>query len=209
MNSNEQRLAQALCLAAVVESALVVDELARSGTAPDAAVECLLRSLFQFEWNSIAEVYGGVIPLRRGLGVLQQALEQVSDSGRAQVLRYVLMLLRLGRKLACDRERLKTIRERLLRIASDTPFETHPRDRLSRALAELYQETISTYPLRIKVNGDAAQLRNEKTAGLIRAILLAGLRATVLWRHVGGSATGLLFSRSALLHACRELTATG
>jgi high frequency lysogenization protein len=40
---------------------------------------------------------------------------------------------------------------------------------------------------------------------MIRALLLGGMRAAVLWRQCGGNRLQLLLRRKALLRACREL----
>jgi high frequency lysogenization protein len=208
VSPNARLQAQALSLAAVVESALAVDQLARTGTAPDECVDSLLSSLFRAEWNDIAEIYGGVAVLRRGLETLSRALDQVSDAGHPQALRYVMLMLKLGRRLAADRQRLSVIRERLSRIAADKPADSAGRDRIAEAVADIYKECIGSYPLRIRVTGESAHLRNDATAALIRALLLAGLRAVVLWRHVGGSRLTLLFRRNELREACRKLAAT-
>jgi high frequency lysogenization protein len=39
---------------------------------------------------------------------------------------------------------------------------------------------------RIMVNGDPAHLNNPENANRIRALLLAGIRAAMLWRQSGG-----------------------
>ncbi len=43
----------------------------------------------------------------------------------------------------------------------------------------------------------------------IRALLLTGVRAAVLWRFVGGSLAGLLLRRGRLINACRALRTAG
>ncbi|MEH6454630.1 MAG: DUF489 family protein, partial [Psychromonas sp.] len=38
----------------------------------------------------------------------------------------------------------------------------------------------------------------------IRALLLAGVRAAVLWRQIGGKRRQLIFSRKAMLHQTKQ-----
>jgi high frequency lysogenization protein len=45
------------------------------------------------------------------------------------------------------------------------------------------------------VQGDQQYLGNQSTVNKIRALLLAGIRATLLWRQCGGSRWKLLFFR--------------
>ena len=90
------------------------------------------------------------------------------------------------------------------RIA-DTP--SHPQ--VISALAQLYSETISRLNPRILVHGVPEYLNDAAIADKIRSLLLAGMRATVLWRQVGGSRLRLLFGRKRALaeteHALRRM----
>jgi high frequency lysogenization protein len=63
-------------------------------------------------------------------------------------------------------------------------------------LADLYRDTISTLNYRIQVQGRSDYLKDERVAKQIRALLLAGIRAAVLWHQVGGRRWRLLFYRS-------------
>ena len=73
------------------------------------------------------------------------------------------------------------------------------------ALADVYTETISTLQPRIMVKGEESVLRNSDSKSMIRALLLAGMRATVLWKQCGGSRTRLIFQRRKILGICRML----
>ena len=58
---------------------------------------------------------------------------------------------------------------------------------------------------RIMVSGEPKHLTDNDNAHRIRANLLAAIRSTVLWRQLGGSRFGLVFSRRAYIGACRHL----
>ena len=73
------------------------------------------------------------------------------------------------------------------------------------ALANVYTDTISTLQPRIMVKGEESVLRNSDSKSMIRALLLAGMRATVLWKQCGGSRTRLIFQRRKILGICRML----
>ena len=55
------------------------------------------------------------------------------------------------------------------------------------------------------VNGHGGHLQNPRVANKIRALLLAGIRATLLWYQVGGSRWGLLWSRKKYLQSAQGL----
>ena len=68
-------------------------------------------------------------------------------------------------------------------------------DRTFEQLGKLYQDTISKLPYRIQVQGKIELLRNDQIAMRIRALLLAGIRAAVLWHQLGGRRWHLIFYR--------------
>ena len=72
------------------------------------------------------------------------------------------------------------------RQTSAEPAGLHETERSFEALATLYQDTISTLPFRIQVQGKVEHLQDERIANRIRALLLAGIRFAVLWHQIGG-----------------------
>ena len=73
------------------------------------------------------------------------------------------------------------------------------------AVADLYKRTLSNLSFRIHVTGNPTYLQNPATANKVRALLLAGIRAAILWRQVGGKRWHLMVSRSRYLKACDEI----
>ena len=70
----------------------------------------------------------------------------------------------------------------------------------------LYQDHISPLQPRIIVRGDQSYLLNEDNAAKIRTLLLAGIRAAVLWRQLGGSKWKLFLTRSKYVEIAREMS---
>ena len=68
---------------------------------------------------------------------------------------------------------------------------------ITGALASVYQDTLSTLRQRIQVVGSASALQDERNADRIRAALLGGVRASLLWRQTGGRRWRLLLNQSA------------
>jgi high frequency lysogenization protein len=85
------------------------------------------------------------------------------------------------------------------------PDDPSQLDQQVEAVANLYQDTISTIEPRVIVQGKPDHLQRERNLHWIRALLFAGLRSAVLWRQLGGSRWSLLFGRQKLLLAAREL----
>jgi len=104
----------------------------------------------------------------------------------------------LERKLSRNDEMKDIIHSRLEHTAyRATHFNDDPAG-LASAIAAIYQDTISKFQYRIHVSGDPNLLREAQQADRIRALLLAGIRAAMLWRQVGGRRWHLLARKSTL-----------
>jgi high frequency lysogenization protein len=66
-------------------------------------------------------------------------------------------------------------------------------------------QTVSNLRPRVLVQGNALYLTQPRVVGRIRTLLLAALRAAVLWRQSGGTRIGLLLKRRRLIAAARRL----
>ena len=72
-------------------------------------------------------------------------------------------------------------------------------------LGELYAARISPLGPRVLVQGNPVYLSQATLVGEVRATLLSGLRAAVLWRQSGGSYWDFLLSRRRMVDTAREL----
>jgi high frequency lysogenization protein len=57
---------------------------------------------------------------------------------------------------------------------------------------------------KIQVAGNPEHLNVEANQKRIRALLLAGVRAAVLWRQLGGKRRQILFNRKALIQSAKN-----
>jgi high frequency lysogenization protein len=71
-------------------------------------------------------------------------------------------------------------------------------DNVLANLGDLYLNTISTLEPRVLVNGDEHYLSRTDIIHKIRASLLAGIRAALLWRQCGGAKWKFLLYRKKL-----------
>ena len=193
-----------IALAGMFQATGQVQSLARDGKIDHDALEPLLNSLFKIDADDSEDVYGGVHRLARGLHLLENQLRQPKDM---ETTRYTLSLLVLERKLSKQPRLLLQIRENLDQAAQALRDFSPTHENIIARLAETYTRTISTLKPRIMVNGAHQHLGNPANANLIRALLLAGIRAAVLWRQKGGGRLTLLLKRKALLAATQRLLA--
>ena len=188
---------QCLALSAVAQAAYMVRQLAHHGMVGQDKLNTLVRSLFITRPHTTVEVYGSVARLNLGMQVLQEIVRNTDGSlNTREVTRYFLGMVHLERKLAERPKMLSALGQRLESIghgALDDPDLAAPP--LVHELSTLYQETLSTLAFRIQVTGDMNQLKNDDVADRVRAVLLAGIRAAVLWRQLGGRRWHLMFRR--------------
>jgi high frequency lysogenization protein len=199
---------QVLALAAVVQSARLVDQMARTGSYPQEFLTPLIQSLFAFTPVRVEEIYGSRAALRLGLQNLTVLLSGQDAEESRDMVRYVLGLLHLERKFAARPRMMSTVRERLEHAQLRAEhFANRPQD-VCHNLSGIYTDTLSTLSFRIKVTGSAHLLQDSRNADLVRAALLAGVRAAFLWRQLGGRRWRLVLQRRRLLHIARRLSQT-
>ena len=78
---------------------------------------------------------------------------------------------------------------------------------LMSAMAAIYVDVISPLGPRIQVTGSPAVLQSPQVQAKVRAGLLAGIRAAVLWHQVGGGRLQLMFSRNRLTTQAKQILA--
>ncbi len=78
---------------------------------------------------------------------------------------------------------------------------------LMSAMAAIYVDVISPLGPRIQVTGSPAVLQSPQVQAKVRATLLAGIRAAVLWHQVGGGRLQLMFSRNRLTTQAKQILA--
>jgi high frequency lysogenization protein len=212
---------QTIALAGMFQAASLVDQIARRGMVPQNNFETSIASLFVTDPRQTEDVYGGVrnIPYSLNLGLrhLQDMVDKNESAQNKQIVHYVLGMIMLGRQLDKHPDVMQKIGEGLDEVArkaryfseQDKNAELDPcaytHSNVIAALDALYQSTISTFSFRIKVGGDPRHLQNSENAARIRALLLAGIRAAILWRQVGGKRWHMLFFRSRLKPSLKRI----
>lgn len=194
-----------LALAALFQATVLVRSIAHSGHAdPDDFAACI-DSVFKVDAADTEDVYGGVRRLRTGL---RRLVEQLRSPQDLETTRYVIALLVLERKLAKRPALLGRLREGIDTALARLQYFPATHDNTIAGLADLYAATISTIPPRILVHGEHSHLTQPENANRIRALLLAGIRAAVLWRQSGGGRLTLLLRRKRLLREAQQMLNT-
>lgn len=187
------RESRVIALAGVLQACRLVVDLAMRGRADATAAQASLSSVFRIDAASAADVFGGVGGARLGLETL---LAQFDSSERNMPLtRLVLGVLRLERRLSRNPRMLGELRSGIERVQRQLDHFGIEHATVQGRLAELYVATLSQLRPRVIVHGSPVNLSNPQLVEQIRALLLAAVRAAVLWRQVGGSQIRLLLRR--------------
>jgi len=194
-----------IALAGLFQAVRLVQQTARGERRDAAATVVCLGSIFNTDPATALAAYGDIASLRTGLETLLAQLGSDSARRDMELTGYAVTLLHLERKLNRQPQMLRALGDGIGKISAQPESRDHLDPAVIAALAELYSSTISTLQPRIMVKGEPSILTATDSRNMIRALLLGGMRAAVLWRQCGGNRVQLLFRRKALWRDCREL----
>jgi high frequency lysogenization protein len=188
---------QTIALAGITQAAALVQQLATTGTVDKIPLQASIGSLLKIDSDSVIDVFGGIGALELGLKQFQLQMASYEAVNPDQT-RYAASLIFLERQVANRPEMLKTIRIGIEKAQAQAEYFDVLHENVLANLGDLYYKTISTIEPRIMVNGEEQYLSRTDTVNKIRALLLAGIRSTLLWRQCGGARWKFLFYRKKL-----------
>ena len=205
MSKQAKLTGQTLGLAGVIQAAYLVDQIARTGSYPAESFNPSINSLFQFDAKTPEAIFGGIHGLVLGLRAINDVFSGQTGNEYRAITRYCLGILFLEKRLSANQEVMDIIHSRLQHVAVKAEHFTDNPQSVASSVAGIYQDTLSTFKFRIQVSGSVQQLQNPNNADNIRALLLAGIRAAVLWRQMGGRRWHLALKRGQLQREARAL----
>ncbi|MDZ7923797.1 MAG: high frequency lysogenization protein HflD [Marinagarivorans sp.] len=198
---------RAIALAGLSQALGLVHSLATTGYLNTKSFETCLTSLFITNPEQTLDVYGGDIgQLEKGLEQLQHLISQRTNPTNKHLIQYAVGIHTLTKRLLKDNRMLDKISTRLDEAKKQSEhFGGLNHDNVIANIADIYSSTISTYSYRIQVKGEHSHLNQKRVADQIRTLLLAAIRAAILWRQTGGTPFNLVFNSGKLLAATEEL----
>lgn len=188
-----------IALAGVFQAAALVEQLAKTGFVPSDAQAVSIQSLLNLNPNSTLDVFGNKIKgLELGLKVMSDLLHHHQNREYPDTLRYVLGIIHLQKKLQGRKDLQEIIGTRLSQSQHQSEHFGVSHENVLGNLADIYSDTISTFKFRIQVMGDYSYLQQARVANQVRALLFAGIRASTLWRQLGGNRLQVIFWRKRL-----------
>lgn len=196
---------QTIALSAVYQAATMAHELANSGAIRDKnSLEVSIKSLYKLDAASTEDVFDNQLNgLALGYNSLIKSFNK--DSYYINVIKYTITLLTLAGKLQNRPEMMdaidKGLQESKVLQNNDDPFNSA----VIGKLAQIYSKTISQMQPRVIVAGQPFHLKDQAVTEKIRAVLLAGIRAAILWKQIGGNQLQLLFKRKNYIEEAKLL----
>lgn len=198
-----------IALAVVAQCAQLVHALAFTGRADQRQIDACIAPLLILNPATTSDVYPDVGGFVSGLDFLQKSLTSAGAREYGEPIKYVLGMTVLQQQLMKVPAMQAQIRRRLpLLPLRHFNAQSHASDDAGQAstdaangesitsapfsqfnlnaLATLYQDTISKLTFRIHVKGNIEYLKDPRVADSIRALLLAGIRSSLLWHQLGG-----------------------
>lgn len=201
MEPNTQN--RTIALAAIFQCIDGVGQIANTGKIDETLYNTCISSILTDSADNAEELYGSLSNLKVGLKSMlyQLGSGQLTPDGKAkdmEATRYSLGLLHLEKKLNNNPEVFKQVIKGIEDTQKKLEFFDEDHENITASLADIYANTISNIGPKIMVKGDQTHLANPKNAARIRALLLAGIRAALLWRQAGGNRWKLLWERGKL-----------
>ncbi len=192
-----------LALAGLLQALAQVRRIADTGQSDQVQVQTALESVFRIDARDTESVFGSARELRIGL---RQLRDYLANGSKDEALgKLALAVLQLERRFVRNTAITDKVQAGLRRIAprADSLGSAHPD--VITDLARLYADTLSTLRPRVMVQGNPHYLGQAGVVAEIRALLLAALRAAVLWRQLGGSLWDFVFARRQMAAALDAL----
>lgn len=199
---------QTLTFAAICLAAHQVQQVSRGQPINEDCFSLLLNSLVEMSPSDSLAVYGGKLcNLEEALTLVVKHLGDNGDNKRKDpdFTRYVISLINLERRLTKQPKKMKLLAEQLAGSERQLQHYTIDSDTLIASFASIYSDIISPLGTRIQVSGEPSILKQTHNQHKIRALLLSGIRAAVLWRQVGGKRRTILFNRNKMVNTAKEL----
>ncbi len=194
---------QVLALAGCYQSAALARAVAQGETVDTDAERASLDSIFHIDADDTAEVFGGPAGIRLGLDAVIRLSQNPSDD--LETTRIVFTMLQLERKLVRRRDLMQELAGGIGSIDRQRQHFDVLHATVASRLGELYEHTVSLLRPRIMVTGNPQLLQDPVRVARIRANLLAGIRAAVLWHQLGGRKWQLLLQRKQVVLVARGL----
>ena len=210
---------QTIALAAIYQAIRAVNELATTGSCAEHDLQTGIESLFIFDSPTTEAIYGSIVDLKSGLtGLVKQLNGETytqDDSDRTSkqnqtinltLAQYAIGVMHLQKKLSKNPAALEEITSRLdVAKRQSEIFSSVLHENVLANIADIYSESVSTLASKIMIQGEQNHLANPLIVNKIRSLLLAAVRAAILWNQLGGRRWHIIFRRNKILNMANTI----
>ena len=186
LNRQQERV---IGLAGVLQAAALVQQLARTGVVDEEMETATTGSILVMDAATTPDVFGGIVGVRLGLELLRDKLIGSRSELDVEILKYAVALSYLQRALYRKKQNFQLLAAGMEQLTGLSGESLHD------ACAELYMTVVSPLSPKIYVQGEHGYLQQEGVPERVRTLLLAGIRAAVLWQQKGGGRVEIMLHR--------------
>jgi high frequency lysogenization protein len=195
---------QVMALAAMCQAAQMVQKIAQGKSVNSYDLEMMLSSLVVTDPNSPEDIYRSQADLKTGYQLVVQQLDSGPEKS-VELVKYVGGLIQLERALNSKPQQLNLLGTKIEDIKRRLAHFEITDESVVAGLADIYAEVVSPLGQRIQVFGEPSLLQQKQTQNKIRALLLVGIRAAVLWRQMGGKRRQFILSKGKLVRTAKSM----
>ena len=210
MSNKQNTIDQCIALAALSQSIRCVQNLAWKGQTNPTDAKAVLTSLLSVNAPSAAAIYEGSFELSSGLRLLGNQIDPQHKDKDPEFVNLAINVITIQQQLVGDKNLLAKLTEQIDQLSGEFSRELIYTDEETYQIfvdrcSDIYKQTLSKLPTRIQVKGEPRHLQKPDNQALVRALLLAAVRACFLWRQKGGSRWHFLFRKKLLLTGIKHL----
>jgi len=196
---SEQMRNQTIAMAALCEAALLIQQVSKGQAFDSQALATLVGGIMNTAPENVDQVYPSLASLKQGSYLLVHQLSGQATSKDVEVTRYLAGMMSLSKKLLNNQTALTGLSTSLKEVERRLEHFDITDASIIGNFADIYSKNISPIGQKIKVIGTPQNLKQPIIQNQVRALLLAGVRAAVLWRQMGGKRRQFIFSRNKIL----------
>lgn len=194
-----------IALAGIFQVSALVKQCAYQGQVDEDAFTLCIQSLLDLNPANMTAIYGDLSHLKIGLQTLNDFFNQNAEQRDKEIASYFVSLIILQRKLKKNKVMMQKIHDRIPFLTTQIKHFGILHPTVMANIADIYSGTLSQLKYRIHVQGNRVYLEQETGINKIRALLLSGVRAAILWQQVGGRLYQLFLFRKRFKNCAQEL----
>ena len=201
-----------IAMSAIFQCVSGVMQIANEGRFNESEFKTCIDSLLNDDAATAEDLYGGLKNLAPGIKCLSKIFSDTAHTTTqddADLTRYAVGLLHLEKKLDKYPNAFDEIMKGITEAQTQADyFKDSTHSNVIKKLADIYANTVSNIGPKLLIKGDEQHLGNSDNAAKIRALLLAGIRASLLWRQAGGNRWKLFLERKKIQNEARDILNT-